>query len=411
MTQTVDIPLPSERAVENKLVANVCFAHFVSHYYIMLLAPLFVFVREEYDVTYTEMGLAYTAFNVASTALQTPAGFLVDRANPRIMLIAGLLIGACAFATAGLVNSFWVFVAMFGVAGLANTVYHPANYSLLSHHVPAERAGRVFSFHTFAGMMGNAASPATLIYLQTVVGWRGGMLVAAALGVISAIILMLQGEPPEPAHAVAAVKARKAEALDPAAQGWRLLLSTPILLNLFFFILLSISGGGLNNYLVAALGALHGTPVAVANTALTGILMLSAAGVLVGGVLTGRTARHGLVAACGLIVTAIVSVLVGLINFEAFALVLVLSTAGFFSGITMPSRDMIVRSVTPPGAFGRVFGFVSTGFNIGGIVSPLIFGQLLDHGRPRDIFFAVAACALLSITTVVVSTSGRRKDA
>src|SRR5215475_6805505 len=110
MTQTVDLPLPSERAAENRLVGTVCFAHFVSHYYIMLLAPLFVFVREEYGVSYTELGLAYTAFNVVSTALQTPAGFLIDRVSPRLMLIAGLLLGASAFAVAGLVHSFWVFV-------------------------------------------------------------------------------------------------------------------------------------------------------------------------------------------------------------------------------------------------------------------------------------------------------------
>jgi sugar phosphate permease len=135
---------------------------------------------------------------------------------------------------------------------------------------------------------------------------------------------------------------------------------------------------------------------------------MSAVGVLAGGVLTGWTSRHGLVASGGLMVTAIVCTLVGLVDFNAVALVLLMSSAGFFSGLTMPSRDMIVRAVTPPGAYGRVFGFVSTGFNIAGIVSPLIFGQLLDHGRVREIFFFMAACALLSIATVFVSTTRKR---
>ena len=178
-----------------------------------------------------------------------------------------------------------------------------------------------------------------------------------------------------------------------------------------FFILLSVVGGGLNNFLVAALGALHGTPPALANAALTGLLLLSAAGVLAGGWLSGRTIHHGWVAAGGLIVTAVISVLVGLFDFAAAALVILLSAAGFFSGITMPSRDMIVRSVTPPGAYGRVFGFVSTGFNIGGIVSPLIFGQFLDQGHPAAIFFCVAGCTLASIATVAVSTSRKRVKA
>jgi sugar phosphate permease len=169
-----------------------------------------------------------------------------------------------------------------------------------------------------------------------------------------------------------------------------------------------MSGGGLNNYLVVTLGALHNTPLAVANTALTALLIMSAAGVLAGGVLTGYTSRHSVVASVGLIVTALVCVLVGLVDFPALALVLMMSTAGFFSGLTMPSRDVIVRQVTPPGAYGRVFGFVSTGFNIAGIISPIIYGQFLDHGHARGIFFFMAACALLSIATVGITVSRRR---
>ncbi|MEA2903554.1 MAG: transporter, family, fosmidomycin resistance protein [Alphaproteobacteria bacterium] len=405
MTQTVELPLPEERVSERKLVASVCFAHFVSHYYIMILAPLFVFVREEYGVSYTELGLALTAWNVLSTVLQTPAGFLVDRVSARLVIIAGLFLGAGAFAIAGLVHSFWVFVAMFAVAGIGNTVYHPADYALLSQHVAPERAGRVFSFHTFSGMIGNAAAPATLLYLQSIVGWRGAFLFAAALGVAAASILIWMGEPDQ---GNPASKGRAAAAGHAPVDGFKLLTSPPILMSLVFFILLAFCGGGLNNYMVVSLGALHGTPFAVANAALTGMLMMSAAGVLVGGMLTGYTARHGIVAAAGLMATASVCVMVGLVDFNALALVLLMSCAGFFSGITMPSRDMIVRSVTPPGAYGRVFGFVSTGFNIAGIVSPLIFGQLLDRGYPREIFFFMATCALLAIGTVVINTTRKR---
>jgi len=405
MTQTVDLPLPSEGAGETRLVGGVCFAHFVSHYYIMLLAPLFLIIREDYGVSYTELGLALTVSNVVSTVFQTPAGFLVDRMSARVVLIVGLLMGAGGLAVAGLVNSFWVFVLMFGVVGLGNTAYHPADYALLSQHVPAERAGRVFSFHTFAGMLGNAAAPASLVYLHSIMGWRGAFVAAAALGLIAAVILVVQGEP-QTAPGRAAL-ARKAEAQDSASDGWRLLTAPPILLSLVFFILLSFCGGGLSNYLIVGLAALHGTPFNVANTALTSLLIMSAVGVLVGGILTGRTSRHSVVAVCGLMVTAIVCTLIGLVDFNALALILLMSAAGFFSGITMPSRDMIVRSVTPPGAYGRVFGFVSTGFNIAGIVLPLVFGQLLDHGYAREMFFFMAACALLAMLAATITASSR----
>jgi FSR family fosmidomycin resistance protein-like MFS transporter len=416
MTQAIDLPLRATPAAETKFVTSVCFVHFASHYYITLLAPLFLFVRADYDVTYTQLGLAFTAFNVVSTALQTPTGFLVDRVSARLLLIVGLMVGAAAFAIAALVDSYWVFVAMFALAGLGNTVYHPADYALLSRHVPAARAGRAFSLHTFAGMLGNAAAPPSLLFLYSMVGWRGAFLGAAVLGLVAALVMAVAGEPPELETSPVKSNARGGKAADgtqagATPMGWRLLLAPAILLNLAFFIMLAMSSGALYNFLVPALGALYGTPVTVGNAALTGLLLLSPIGVLVGGWLAGRTPHHGLVATLCLIVTAAVTTLVGLFDFTTVALVVLMSIAGFFSGITMPSRDMIVRAVTPPGAYGRVFGFVSTGFNIGGIVSPLIFGQLLDQGYPRAIFFCVAGCALISIATVAINTSRKTADA
>src|SRR5258708_13931083 len=172
----------------------------------MLLAPLFLFVREDYGVSYTELGLAFTAIKRVATARQTRTGLLVDRVSARFLLIVGLLIGATAFAIAALVDSFWVFVAMFALAGLGNTVYHPAGYALLSRHVPAARASRAFSFHTFAGMLGNAAAPPSLLFLQSLVGWRGAFLGAAVLGLVAALVVAVQSEPPELAPAPSKVR-------------------------------------------------------------------------------------------------------------------------------------------------------------------------------------------------------------
>jgi MFS family permease len=406
MTPVTEILTPA-RTSETKLVAGVCLAHLVSHYYMMLLAPLFLFIRADYGVSYTELGLALTAFNVVSTVMQTPVGFFVDRTGARINLIGGLLLGSGAVAVAGLVDSFWVFIAMYAVLGLANTVYHPADYTLLSERTSPHRMTQVFSYHTCSGMMGSAIAPGILLFMQSMVGWRGAFLCSAALGVIAALILALQGEPPvqRPVHAS---RPKTDEAKDAPVDGWQLLLSPPILLNLVFFIVLSMVGGGLNQYLVVGLGALYGTPPALANTALTGLLAMSAMGVLVGGALAARTARHNLVASLGLLVTGAVATLIALVDPGALLLVLVISLSGFASGMTMPSRDMIVRSVTPPGSFGKVFGFVTTGFHIGGMVAPLIFGQLLDHGHPRAVFFFIAACALVAIATVAFGMSGRR---
>ncbi|HEY6023322.1 MAG TPA: MFS transporter [Pseudolabrys sp.] len=395
MSQTAEI-IGTNRAPYIRVVGAVSAAHFVSHYYIILLAPLLPIVRAEYGVSYTEIGLAFAAFNIVTAALQTPAGFLVDRLGARVLLVAGLAIEAIAFVIAGLVNSFWVLIAMFALAGVGNTVYHPADYALLSHHVPSNRIGQAFSVHTFAGMLGSAVAPVTLLMMQGLWGWRGAFIGAGVLGfVVAALLLAIRDNSTAPA-----IHSTVRTASDKTGAGWRVLLSAPILLNLVFFVLLAMISSGLYNYSVVALGALYGTPGTVANTALSGNLLWSAIGVLIGGLLVGRTTRHGWVAATGLAAIALFTILIAEIDLGALALIATMSVSGFFSGVIMPSRDMIVREVTPPGSFGKVFGFVTTGFNIGGIVSPLIFGAIMDHNSPRMVFLAVAAFSLVSIVTV-----------
>jgi len=396
ITETLKAKPPAAKlAPHARLVGVVSTAHFVSHLYILILAPLLPFVRDAYGVSYTQLGLALAAFNVISAALQTPAGFLVDWLGARILLIIGLALGGIAFVLVGLVDSFWFMVAMFALAGVGNTVYHPADYALLSQHVPAKKIGQAFSVHTFAGMLGSAAAPAGLLMLQNIWGWRGAFIGAGLVGLAVALLFLTMRDPETP---VAETPARKAD--DKSPVGWKLLLSAPIVLNLLFFMLIALMSGGMFNYSVVALGALYATPVSTANAALTTLLLLSAVGVLAGGLLVTRTLRHGLVTSLGLVAMAVAAALVGQFDLGTWTLVAVMTVFGFFFGFISPSRDMIVREITPPGSFGKVFGFVTTGFNIGGIISPMIFGALMDTGHPSLVFLLVAAFGLIAVLTV-----------
>jgi MFS family permease len=219
--------------------------------------------------------------------------------------------------------------------------------------------------------------------------------------VTAAILLAIREQ------SAAASKPLQVRSEPAASSGWRLLLSAPILLNLVFFVLLAMMSGALYNYSVVALGALYGTPVTIANAALSANLLLSAIGVLVGGLLVGRTARHGMVTTIGLAAIAVFTALIAEIDLGTAALIAAMSLSGFFSGVIMPSRDMIVREVTPPGSFGKVFGFVTTGFNIGGIVSA---NFRRDHGprQPTPGVLGVAAISLIAIA--MVATRRRPAD-
>jgi predicted MFS family arabinose efflux permease len=229
--------------------------------------------------------------------------------------------------------------------------------------------------------------------MHSVFGWRGAFLGAAVLGFLAALLLLFQPDTePRP------TTAKPRDSAAPA--DWRVLLTAPILINFVFFLLYACGTFGLMNFSVVTLGQLYGTSPVTANSALSGYLLLSAGGVLAGGLIASRIRHHRLVAALGLSATLIAALLIGSLDLGALPLILLMSLAGFCGGVVMPSRDLIVREVTPPGAFGKVFAFVTTGYHVAGILAPLLFGALLDHGGASAIFYFVAGFTLLAICAV-----------
>jgi len=395
MTVSTEIAYAARRNGDIRLIASVSAAHCASHFYMLVLPPLFAVIRAEYDVSYTELGLAVTAFNAVSASLQTQAGFLVDRGNAKVILAAGLLIEAAAFVVAAMVHSYWVMVAMFAVMGVGNTVFHPADYSLLSRHVSPQRIGQAYSSHGFAGMLGSAAAPGSVLMMYGLFGWRGAFLGTAIFGAAVALLVLLMAD----GNVENSAKPRDSHS---DGSNWQLLLSAPIMINFLFFMLLALAAFGMQNFMIVGLNALHGTDAVVSNAALSAYLLLSAFGILLGGWIVSRYTHHRLLAAVGLSATSMAVLLMANFDMTSTLLVVMMSVAGLLYGAVMPSRDMIVREVTPPGAFGTVFGFVTNGFNIAGIVAPLLFGAMLDHGAPRLYFYTVAAFGIAAVVSVAL---------
>ncbi|HVX98905.1 MAG TPA: MFS transporter [Pseudorhodoplanes sp.] len=396
-------------ASDVRAISLVGAAHFVSHIYIFALPILFPFLRAEFGVSYTTLGGVIAIFNVLTGVLQTPAGFLVDRTSARAVLIGGLLLGAVSLAFAAALPSFAVFVAATALLGLANTVYHPADYSLLSSRISAQRMSQAYSIHIFAGFVGTAVTPALTIALAQSFGWRGALLFLAAIGFAVAAALVLFGD------VLGGADGHHAPSAEGKRNGsdWRLLLSAAILLNLVFFMLLSMANSGIAGYGIVALEALWNVPLSFATSALTAYLTASAAAVLVGGFISARTGRHDLVAMIGLSLSAITLIPVALWDVGSTMVIVLMGLSGFFIGVIMPSRDMLVRAVAPAGSFGKIFGFVTTGFNIGAIIAPPAFGFMMDHGAPAAVLIGTALCGLAAVPTLVVSTlwARRRKSA
>jgi MFS family permease len=305
-------------------------------------------------------------------------GFLVDRIGARKVLIAGLLLGGFAFASIALTASYLWLIAAALLAGLANCVYHPADYAILSDTISEARIGRAFSVHTFAGFVGGAIAPSLLLGIAAAAGLSSSLVAAGAFAwAVAAVVFLIP----------AAQSVRPAAAARAAKGGGIGEILTPTVMGLaVFFTLLALSHSAMYSFSIVALIAGHGISPGAATAALTAYLAISAVGVLVGGWLADRTGRHGDVAAAGFGISAVIALAIATLPLGGPLLVVAMGLTGFLFGIVQPSRDMLVRKAAPPGAAGRVFGFVSTGFNIGGIVGPLMFGWLMDHGAPRWVF-------------------------
>jgi MFS family permease len=391
-----------EHGREARAIAMVCSAHFVQHFQTLVLPPLFPFLKAQLGIGFIELGFALTVANIVSVVAQLPVGFLVDRVGSRRMLVLGLMVSAVAFISLGLSPSYTHLLLAMAAVGLSSSVFHPADYAILSALIPSARVGRAFSIHTFAGFVGNAVAPITLLPIAAAFGLNvaflavGGVALAVALPLI--VIRGIDNRSP-----VGQTKENAAPKL-----GLTAILTPTMVFLMGFFALLSLSGSGISNFSVVALHGAFNTPLAMASLALTIYLSMQALGVLAGGFIADKTRRHAEVAAIGYAVNACIVLAIGTLGLGAAGLIAAMGSAGLLGGLIMPSRDMLVRAAAPPGAMGRAFGVVTMGLNAGGMVGPLLFGFIMDHNAPRWVF---GASVIAMITVAIVALIGDRRAA
>jgi MFS family permease len=360
-----------------------------------VLPPIFPLLKEAFGVGYAELSIVMTLMYATSGLMQTPAGILVDRFGAARVLIGGLGLYSAAVVLFGFAPNLWVLAVLAVIAGLGNCVFHPSDYAILSARVEATRLGRAYGIHNLGGSLGWAAAPIAVLTLTSLFGWRVALCILGGLGLLLTLYLVV--------HAAALrTDKRMRGSSETVTISPQMFLSQPILVCFGYFTLLAVATVALQVFLPSSLVSGFGFSFAVANSALTSFLVGSALGMFAGGIIADRFGRPELVVAAGLFTAAMVSLSIGVLAVPVAVLMLCIAVAGLAWGCTTPSRDMLVRSATPAGVTGTVFGFVYSGLDLGSAVTPPFLGFLLDHHLPRLIFVFTAGILFLAIGTAFV---------
>jgi MFS transporter, FSR family, fosmidomycin resistance protein len=384
---TGPVPLRQDAGV----IGLVGLAHMISHFSQLLLAPLFPWLKDAFDASYTELGFLMTIFFVVSCAVQAASGFLVDRHGPRMILFAGLaLLGLAAFGFAA--STSYAMMAFFSVvAGVGNGVFHPVDYTLINRKVSAARLGHAYSFHGITGSLGWALAPAVLVPLAMLFSWRVALAGAGTLAFAVLLVLWLnRATLLLPAAAPGAAASGMKGSATPGDGSFDFLRIPAVWMCFAFFFIYAVVLSVIQAFAPESARQLHGVPLGLAAMCLTVYMVCSAGGMVLGGFLAADPTRCEQVVAAGFGVAALVALLIGFGPVPALAVPALFGAMGFASGIAGPSRDLLVKKSTPDNASGRVYGIVYSGLDIGQALSPLVFGSLMDAGQYRGVWLGLA---------------------
>jgi MFS family permease len=386
--------VPASRDV--RVISLIGAAHGASHFYQLAFATMLLIVRQEAGLSFEEVGLLAGMFYGVSGIAQTMAGFAVDRFGARPILAGGLFTIGVALALISAAHSFWAFAAIAVIAGAGNSVFHPADFALLNASVNPSRLGRAFSIHGVGGSLGWAAAP-VMYFLDSMFGWVGAALIGALPGlVLSVLVWTHRSELVD--HRI---KDRAAGHHQAARPMLALFMQPAILICLVYFALIAANTVGIQQFAVPAWVTMFGVTENYAALCLIVFIVGSAGGVLVGGLFADRVHRHDRVAMIGLLVAGALTVPIATQAVSPILLLPLLALAGAAGGATGPSRDMIVRGATPPGASGKVFGFVYSGLDVGSFLAPPFFGWLMGAGYPAMIFWIAVGLYVINAGLVM----------
>jgi len=390
---------------DTKVISLIGLAHFFSHFYQLTLPALFPLMLKVEGLNWAELGTLSATLFVASGISQTPSGFLVDKIGARPILIGGIFLMSLAMMGFWWADSYPLMLLLAFIAGIGNSVFHPADFSILNGSVDSSRMGRAFSVHHFGGYIGYASAPFLMLALGTEIGWRESVLLVGSLGLAVTILLWVN----RPCLRDCGID--KGIRPEPIKNEIKALARPSFVMAFLFFAFMAMGSVGLMTLGAGALIQLIDISSKLANGAISLQLTGTIAGVLVGGFIADRITRHDYMTALVVLIGALLLQLFPAFKLaDPYVFIPILVIYGLLYGIAGPMRDMVIRSITPAGAAGKVFGFTYSGMDVGSAISGVIFGYLLQKQLPEFVFIGVGLVMLIGVVIVLAARSMAIKE-
>lgn len=365
------------------------------------LPPLFLFMKPELQVSYAALGAIVSAFAATTAVGQIPAGILVDRFGARYVLIGGIGIISICLVLSGLSEGYWPLFIYFLVAGIGNSVFHPADFSILSARLDKKIFGRAVSIHSFMGYLGWAGASLFILPLAKITNWHTALFIVGLVGLALTIVMVVQSHLLNDRKEEVDIASENSTPKLNFRENISLMFSLPLVMMSLFYLLTAMATAGIMSFSIVANVAFYGVTTDFAGGMLTAHLIALSVGVLIGGWLADLTERHNFVAGIGIVCMALSILCLAYEQELVLVMIIGMLLSGLFYGISSPSRDLLTRKSAPEGSAGVAFGFTSTGMSIGNFVGPVLFGWMMDFNQPRLYFITLGLVVAISVIAVV----------
>lgn len=386
-----------------EIIGLIGLAHSISHFFHLIIVPLFPWIKAEFGLSYAELGLLMTVFYVTSSVVQATSGLLVDRYGARPILFLGVALLALSATTLGLSHHYWMLIVGMGLAGVGNGVFHPVNYTMINHLVKTPNLPHAYSVHGVTGYLGWAGAPLFLLALAALFdSWRAAEFGAAILA-CGVLVLLFWRKNTFNDHA----EKPHEEDLVPTISTLSIFKLPSMWMSWLFFYLTSFSFVAIQSFSSTALVDIYQIPLTLTASSYTLFMIASAVGLIVGGFVSAKFPDPDKVITSAFILSGVMALIIGLGIFPGWTMPIVFAIMGFGGGMAAPARDLMVRAATPKGASGRIFGLVYSGIDFGSSSGPLLFGLFMDWKSPQSIFYAMA---ILQLGAIVVASQLNRMN-